>query len=113
MAKDVFKGGDDWIWNQMQGIISPQKPAYSEKDQRCQPGWESDNDSVILTKEEDWWSEWKSEFAYNTWDILNDFVVLLTLLFRKPDYNSPRMSIWVIPKDSSWKWVKKYAILEF
>lgn len=57
MAKDVFKGGDDWIWNQTQGVISLQKPAYSEKDKRCWSVIESDNDSVILTKEEDLWSE--------------------------------------------------------
>lgn len=38
----------------MQGVVSLWKPAYYEKDRRRQPGIKSDNDSVILIKEDLW-----------------------------------------------------------
>lgn len=37
--------------------VSSWKHAYYTNDQRCQSGLESDNDSAILTKEEDYWSK--------------------------------------------------------
>ena len=49
-AKDVFKGGDDWIWNQMQGVVSLWKPAYYENEKRCQSGLESDSDSLTVKR---------------------------------------------------------------